>query len=261
MRHHHNNTMTMTHHTILFNSFMMMAVTGHTKSEMSYQPFDRRVDIPYYDFPHAKELKLYHSYDWVDHDDHSHHPYAHLNQNNMQRFRKDMDDDIPTSHVKKSGVTTKSMRHHFSSEPTAVHLDPVALSLPKSVNALDMLCNSIIPPIDCDDQNDDEDNIHGYNTMMIAMANRSVLASSSTECVYNETQLRLAINSTPNSSPAKIKICSNYMPINASQPSFGTLQGIFINRKILDIHCNNCILDAQSLSRPRYIGTLTSLVS
>jgi hypothetical protein len=48
------------------------------------------------------------------------------------------------------------------------------------------------------------------------------------------------------------------MPINASQPnpSFFNLQGIFINRKLLDIHCNinnmttnKCIMDAQSMSR------------
>jgi hypothetical protein len=137
-----------------------------------------------------------------------------------------------------------------------VHLDPISRLLQNSVDAMDILRNGI--PGDCDDQNNDEDNIHCENTTMIGMTNRSLLTSSSTECIYNETQLRLAIINTPNNSPTKIEICSSYMPINASQPnpSFSNLQGIFIHEKILDIYCNindtttnHCILDAQALSR------------
>jgi hypothetical protein len=115
---------------------------------------------------------------------------------------------------------------------------------------MDILQNSI--PGDCDDHiNNEEDNIHSKNMMKTTMTNRSLLASSSTGCIYSETQLRMAISNTPINSPTKIEICSDYIVINASQPN-----RIFSHEKISDIHCNindtttnNCILDAQSLSR------------
>jgi hypothetical protein len=124
------------------------------------------------------------------------------------------------------------------------------------VNTLDILQNNI--PCN-NDPNGDEDNIHCKNTTMITTTtNRTLLASSSMECIYNETQLKWKISITPNNTPTKIEICSRYLPINASEPnpSYLNFQGILIIGKILDIYCNiidmatdHCTIDSQSLSR------------
>jgi hypothetical protein len=237
----------------MMTMMMMMTVRGHTTTEANGEA------SYHHDSTHAKVVTLYHSIDGLNHDDHaSHYSYSppnHHHHNDIPRFWKDINDDIPMR-IKKTGSDTMTTTKRYSPGPPFFdhHL---SLSLPKAVKTLDIFQNNI----PCDDDHGDnvKDNIHCDATMTKATTNRTLLASSSSiGCIYNETEMRLAISNTPNSSLTTIETCSSYILINASQPnpSVFNLQGILINQKILVIYCNindtttnNCIMDAKSLSR------------
>jgi hypothetical protein len=92
--------------------------------------------------------------------------------------------------------------------------------------------------------------------------NRSLVQSISMECVHNENEIRVAIDNALNFVTTRIPICSSLILLNASEPNAFNMQGIIIDQKSLEFHCQgndpnrttttttrNCIWDAQSLSR------------